>query len=112
MLEIHHYDEVITRYSNEVVTSASLDRITDDKERMIIIQKCIKSIEASKKADLKAGTTDITINFENGTIFMYRINSYTRECFDLLTAEKLDYEYMDRIDYYKYHRKKSNNIEQ
>lgn len=108
MLEVHHCNDIIEKYSG-TITPVNLENVTDDKERMKIIHQCIKSIEASKATGVGAGTTDITINFENGTFLMYRINSYTRKCFDRLTSQVISFEYLDRIDYYKYRQKNNTN---
>jgi DNA invertase Pin-like site-specific DNA recombinase len=106
MFEVRHWDEVIERYSSGL-NPVSISSVTDDEERIKLIRKCITSIEASKEIGLPNGTTDITINFENGTFLMYRINSYSRTCHDRLTGEYVKFDYMNRIDYYQYRRKKT-----
>jgi len=103
VLQARHYDEIITKYSTKI-TPIKLDNVNDDSEKMQIIHECIKRIEAYKEPDSPAGTTNITIYFENGLFLPYQINSYSRTCIDRDTLEKINFEYMNRIDYYKYRR--------
>lgn len=105
MFKIHGCDERIKRYS-EGVKSVSLNDIVDDRERVKIIHECIDYIEAVKRDDKKPGTTDLIIHFENRSFLIYQINSYSRSCYDCLKFEDVKFEYLPRIDYYQYRKKK------
>ena len=106
MLEIHECDERIKRYSKGI-TPVSLDSVTDDKERIRIIRDCVRLIEAKRAKNVRPGTTDITITFENNTFLLYRLNSYVHTCFDRLQGKYVEFEYLDRIDYRNKYQNKS-----
>ncbi len=105
MLEIHGCDERIKQYS-EGLTPVSLNDVVDDHERLKIIRECIEYIEAVKAPEYKPGTTDVIIHFENKSFLIYKLNSYSRTCYDCLKFEYVNFEYMPRIDYYQYRKKK------